>query len=239
MSYILEGLKKLEQKRRQVEGAPGLLTFKEEKTPKPEKPIIWPYLLFAALLLNAGVLVWWIGPWRSMERSVLTHPTVPSYTAKAVKAKPVEIKKESPPVPRKEPPPPRVVTELPQGPVLEKTKESKAPVVKKTPTPKSTPGTVNISPESRSSLISKVAPEGRIVKLRDLPSEIKKSLPALKISVHFYSPDKQACFVTINDRTLREGEVLNDDLRVVEINPEGTVLNYRGHRFLITVNENL
>jgi general secretion pathway protein B len=238
MSYILEGLKKLEQKRRQAEGAPGLLTFKEEKIPRPEKPRIWPYLLFIALLLNAGVIVWWIGPWRSTERSGLTSPTIPGYTAKAVTVKPVEMKKESPPGPRQEPPPLRAVTELPQSPALEITQESKAPVVKKTPAPKSTLGTTPVSPESRSSLISKVVPEGHIVKLRDLPSEIKKSLPPIKMSVHFYSPDKQACFVTINDRTLREGEGLNEDLRVVEINPAGTVLNYRGHRFLIGVNEN-
>jgi general secretion pathway protein B len=238
MSYILEGLKKLEQKRRPAEGAPGLLTFKEENIPRPEKPRIWPYLLFIALLLNAGVIVWWVGPWPSLERSVLTHPTVPNDTAKAATGKLVKMKKESPLGSRQGPPPLRAVTELPQSPTVEKTLEGKAPVVKKTPAPKSTPGTVPVSPESRSSLISKVVPEGRIVKLRDLPFEIKKNLPSIKMSVHFYSPDKQACFVTINDRTLREGEVLNEDLRVVEINPGGTVLNYRGHRFLIGVNEN-
>ena len=136
------------------------------------------------------------------------------------------------PFPRKELPRPKIIKELPKGPAVEKTKKNVAPTVEKTPLPKSTP-------ESQSSVISKVVPEGRTVKLSDLPAEIKKSLPALKMSVHYYSPDKQARFATINDRTLHEGEVLSEGLRVVEINPDGTVLNYRGHRFLINVNENL
>ena len=130
---------------------------------------------------------------------------------------------------KKEPPPPKVINELPKSPALEKTKKYVAPVVEKTTVPKKTP-------ESQSSVISKVVPEGRTVKLSDLPSEIKKSLPALKMSVHYYSPDKQSRFVTINDWTLHEGEALSEGLRVVEINPEGTVLFYRGHRFRINVN---
>ncbi|MGA3083967.1 MAG: general secretion pathway protein GspB [Thermodesulfobacteriota bacterium] len=238
MSYILEGLKKLEQKRRQEEGAPDLLTFKEEQTLKPERPIIWLYLILFALLLNAGVILWWIGPWRSIERSALPHPTVLGRTVKTVAATPGENKKQSTPVPNKELQPPKVINEFPKSPTVGKTKENVAPVVKKTPAPKSTPGVVTVSPESQSLAISKVVPEGRIVKLSDLPPEIKKSLPALKMSVHFYSPDKKARFVTINDRILHEGEALSDGLRVVEINPDGTVLHYRGHRFLVSVNDN-
>ena len=67
MSYILEGLKKLEQKRRQEERAPSLLTFKEEETPGFERPKLWPFLIFLVLLLNVGVIVWWIVPWHSLR----------------------------------------------------------------------------------------------------------------------------------------------------------------------------
>ncbi len=231
MSYILEGLKKLEQKRRQEERAPGLLTFEEEKTPHSERPNLWPFLIFLALFLNVGTIIWWIGPWHSWERSARPHPTVPGPTAKAATSIPVEKMKQHPPVLRGELPPPKMVNELPKSPAVEKTKKISAPVAEKTPPPKKTA-------ESQSSVISKVVPEGRTVKLSDLPAEIKKSLPVLKMSVHYYSPDKQARFATINDRTLHEGEALSEGLRVVEINPDGTVLLYRGHRFLISVNEN-
>ena len=140
--------------------------------------------------------------------------------------------KQHPPVLRRELPPPKIINEPPKGPAVEKTKKIVAPVAEKSPPPKKTP-------EPQSSVISKVVPEGRTVKLNDLPAEIKKSLPALKMSVHYYSPDKQARFATINDRTLHEGEMLSEDLRVVEINADGTVLLFQGHRFLINVNENL
>ena len=69
MSYILEGLKKLEQKRQQEEKPPHLLTFQGTSTEKPARKSIWPYLIFAVLLLNAGVFIWWIAPWRSTERN--------------------------------------------------------------------------------------------------------------------------------------------------------------------------
>ncbi len=237
MSYILEGLKKLEQKRRPEEGTPGLLSFREEKTPRPKRTTLWPYLLFGALLLNAGVIVWWLGPWRSLEPSPLPQKTVPGHRGTGVMSVPVEIERPSRPDSKKEISTPKIIKELPKRPDLKKTKESIAPKVKKTPEPKSLPGTVPVSPESKSSATSKVAPEGPVVKLSDLPSEIKKGLPALKISVHFYSPDKRTRFVTINDKTLHEGEALSEGLKVIEINPEGTVLHYKGHRFLISVND--
>jgi general secretion pathway protein B len=238
MSYILEGLKKLEQKRRQDARPPGLLTFREENRRRPKRPIVWPYLLFIALLLNAGIIVWWIGPWRSLGPSTLPQPALTGQTAKPFTSKPVEFKNQSAVIPRKGPPPPKVINQLPKSPAPEKTKESISPVVKKSPVSKSTLGTVPVSTESQS-LTNKVAPEGRILKLSDLPLEIKKSLPALKMSVHYYSPDHQSRFATINDRTLHEGETLSEGLRVVEINPAGTVLHYKGHRFLISVNESL
>lgn len=237
MSYILEGLKKLEQKRRQETRLPGLLTFREDNTRRPKRPIVWPYLLFIALLLNAGIIIWWIGPWRSWGHSDLPHPTISGQTVKPFTSKPVEFKNQNMVISRKEPPPPKVIHASPKTPAPEKTKETIPPVVKKSPAPKVALGTVPVSTESQSSN-NKVAPDGRVLKLSDLPSEIKKSLPSLKMSVHFYSPDNQSRFVTINDRTLHEGEILSEGLRVVEINPAGTVLNYKGHRFLISVNEN-
>ena len=236
MSYILEGLKKLEQKRRKEQDAPGLLTFNEDNSSKPKRPIMWPYLLFIVLLLNAAIIVWWIGPWRSGERSALPHSTVRDRTSKAVTAETVVKKKPGTQVPKKLLPPANITKELPKRPAVEKTKASLTPIREKTPALKNTPAAMPVSPEPRAPAKTKVVPNGRIVKLNDLPPEIKNSLPALKMSVHFYSADKQARFATINDRTLHEGEALSEGLRVVEINPEGTVLHYQGHRFLIGVN---
>jgi general secretion pathway protein B len=238
MSYILEGLKKLEQKRRQEEGISGLPVFREEKTSRPDRPVVWLYLLFIGLVLNAGVMVWWLGPWRSADYTSRSHPATAAPATKVVKSSPVENKTQSIPIPREGPQPSKVIEPPSQTPVVEKSKEILLPASKKPPAPRIPSGNTPSKPEPPSPALTKVIPEGPIVRLNDLPAEIKKNLPSIKLSVHYYNMDKQARFAIINDRTLHEGETLGEGLRVVEINPEGTVLNFRGHRFLITINDN-
>ena len=134
MSYILEGLKKLEQKRQQEEKPPHLLTFQGDSPEKPARKSIWPYLIFAVLLLNAGVFIWWIAPWRSTERN-----TPPSQSAvrksapTAVKTIPVEQKRENKPVLAKEPQQPEAVSSPATAIAGKETKETPLPVTKETP----------------------------------------------------------------------------------------------------------
>lgn len=59
MSYILEALKKLEEKREQ-EDTPRLFIFSRASRAGRRKRSLWPYLLAAALLVNAVVMTWWI-----------------------------------------------------------------------------------------------------------------------------------------------------------------------------------
>ena len=59
MSYILDALKKSE-KERQRGVLPDMLTVQDIVAEKPAKHLHWVYLLAAALLLNAGALVWWL-----------------------------------------------------------------------------------------------------------------------------------------------------------------------------------
>jgi general secretion pathway protein B len=84
----------------------------------------------------------------------------------------------------------------------------------------------------------KPAPSARTVRLSELPEEIRKVLPEFKVSAHFYSPDVKARFARINDRILHEGDSLNEGLKVEEINSNGTVFNYQGHRFIVGINQN-
>lgn len=85
MSYILEALKKIER-RRQLEVSPTSLSgLGTPETAAPQRPL-WPYLLAVALILNIGVLLWWIvfrGPYQPprsaailpQRTSVKTVPT--------------------------------------------------------------------------------------------------------------------------------------------------------------------
>ncbi|MDP1991454.1 MAG: general secretion pathway protein GspB [Syntrophales bacterium] len=73
MSYILDALRKLEQNRQHGESL-TFLTFQGQALRKRKKHRLWPYLLVVALMLNAGVIFWWIGPWQSPGKSMTAEP---------------------------------------------------------------------------------------------------------------------------------------------------------------------
>ena len=64
MSFILDALKKLEQKRQQG-AVPDLMTIHVPERQKHGKRALWPYLVLGALVLNAGILVAVFRPWKS------------------------------------------------------------------------------------------------------------------------------------------------------------------------------
>jgi len=74
MSYILEALKKLEERREQEE-QPKLLMFSREPGPTQKKRVAWPYILAGALLLNSLVMIRWINPWQTDKGSPPAGPT--------------------------------------------------------------------------------------------------------------------------------------------------------------------
>jgi general secretion pathway protein B len=233
MSYILEGLKKLEEKRRQEEKPPHLLTFQGDSTEKPARSSMWPYVLVAVLLLNAGVMIWWIAPWQSTEQKTAVPQSAARKSVPTVaKTIPVEQKKENKPATAKEPQQSKVVSDLHTAITGNIKKETPLPVAKETPAPK--PSVAIPAPAAK----SKTVTDERIMKLNELPPEIRNSLPDLKMSAHYYSTDQQARFARVNDRILHEGETLSEDLKVDEINPGGTVFKYKGWRFQIGINEN-
>ena len=73
MSYILDALRKLEQNRQHGESL-TFLTFQGQAPRKRKKHRLWPYLLVVVLMLNAGVIFWWIGPWQSPGKSMNAEP---------------------------------------------------------------------------------------------------------------------------------------------------------------------
>lgn len=66
MSFILDALKKLEQKRNQ-EHIPDLLTVHSYPPQKPQKRLVWLSLIVIALFVNAGVLLALLKPWQSEQ----------------------------------------------------------------------------------------------------------------------------------------------------------------------------
>ncbi len=247
MSYILEGLKKLEEKRKQEERPAHLLSFQGNNPEKPVKKPIWPYLLVAVLLLNAGVFIWWIGPWRSVKMvSPVPQSTAQESRQTAAVSTPAEQKKQSGPISVKESQQTKITSSPETSNTVKVKKQATSSATKDTPAFKqpSTP-VVKETQASRQPSVATPAPSdkskppanGRIVKLDELPPDIRKDIPDLKVSAHFFSTDHQARFARVNDRILHEGESLSEGLKVDEINASGTVFNYRGYRFQININE--
>jgi general secretion pathway protein B len=75
MSFILDALKKLEQKRLQG-SVPDLMTTHDSEPDKKKKRSLWPFLLLAALLLNTVFLMIWLRPWESEKPEIYTQSAV-------------------------------------------------------------------------------------------------------------------------------------------------------------------
>ncbi len=250
MSYILEALKKLEQKR-EHEDASRLPTFSSEEAQERKKPLIWPYILVAALLVNAGLALRLFGPWWTHEQEPSSIPVSPS---EPPQAPPERIEKEAPsPVP-----PAKIVAKEPARP--REAKISRTPARQKekpaaeTPTfgQKEAPETASLPAAHKAQAIPQEAPKevlirvekapspafaGKVVSPGELPPSVRASLPEFRISGHAYAPDPQTRVVRINEKILQEGQELSPGLRVEEIVPDGIIMSYSGYHIHIGVKD--
>jgi general secretion pathway protein B len=218
MSYILEALKKVEQKEKQGR-APRLLSVPGETGPKPKKRTLWPYFLIAALFLNAVAIFWWIGPKPDNQQTAVQAPAVQPPTSVAPPA--------LPPADQRTQDRSSDIKAVPQARDI-----SRSPALKTRETPANTP----VPPQTRAE--KKTVAHGRVLSLDELPPSVKSGLPEFKVSGHAYSPDPALRVTRINDQILQEGQSLTPGLKVEEITPAGIVLSYQGYRFQVGINAN-
>jgi general secretion pathway protein B len=225
VSYILEALKKLEQKRQQ-EGTPNLLTLQGDATKVRKKRSVWPYIVSGIALLNVIIfaVLFWIGPWKNSEQPLPSQPKVARESIAQQSATTLPEKKD---LAQPNPGQPPVAT--PGKVVVEVTQPKTAPV--------QPPAPIKTSPESSPKEIKPVKPSNKVVSIKELPAAIKSSLPELKMTVHSYNEQPQTRFVVMNNNTIREGQPINVDMKVEQITPNGVILNYQGHRFVLGINE--
>lgn len=76
---------------------------------------------------------------------------------------------------------------------------------------------------------------GGVPLLRDLPPAYRADFPALSVEVHVFDRLPEKRWIMIGGRRYREGEVLGEGPRVVEINEEGIVFDYRGQQSLYPI----
>jgi hypothetical protein len=260
MSYILDALKKLEQKRQQ-EGTITLLASQGRLPAKSKFGRIWVYVIIIAFVLNAGIIVWWTGPWKQAAKntpqrtSVLRESKPPSSSPMGAGTRmETEYVGENEPSPAKEakqPAPDAAGKENPRAPQQSpksalppgqapsaggKPQAAQTPGVPKKPVAaqKPTPVEQNYS-EAPVRPELKPPQDGRVYKVADLPASVSSGLPQMKMSLHYYIAEPKMRFARINDKTLREGEYLSEGLKVDEINASGAVMNYRGWRILLGI----
>jgi general secretion pathway protein B len=213
MSYILESLKKSEQKRKQLE-QPGL--YSEPlgtlaRTTSGRK--LWPYLVSAALLLNTGLIGWYLLEQRdSANRPMVVTPvqqplapaaaTLPAPAATAPAAGLVSVAPVAGPE----------QTQNFKPVIIEPVKEVSAvkPVTHMTVRPG--PPVTNTEP----------------IPVSQLSSAQQQQLPPLVLSLHYYAGPGANSMIRLDGEILRAGAQVQDGLSVREIVADGVILDFQG-----------
>lgn len=71
--------------------------------------------------------------------------------------------------------------------------------------------------------------------LNEMPSGFVANLPSLNIDIHSYDKQPSKRYVLINMEKYREGDYLGEGPLLVEIRPDGVVLEHFGERFILPI----
>jgi general secretion pathway protein B len=245
MSYILDALKKSEKDRKRGK-VPDLLTSQDTFGKKTKKRLLWPYILILVLMINAGILLFLLKPWHSKK------PVIVSYSNSIRQQQPAEVPKVE--TPASTPSPDNKNKETPDvtpKPVYSANKsETISPKKAKiqdisnhyqaqqkpgeeTPQPVPEENQEMGHPAEKQQPASEPDPSltKRIIEMRELPVLVLNSLPPLTFSVFIYSDDPNSRIVSINGKTLKEGQALSEDIKLLKIVPDGVILSYQNYRF--------
>ncbi len=234
MSFILDALKKSDRKQ-QRPGVPDLQTVHAPAPPTGRKRPLWPWLLVAALLLNAGLLAWWLAsaPDPSTSKAATLEP-VPSSIQEVAPVAPSPSVTKPEPAPVAAPAPPAVAQKPPVPPLERPAAATPEPLPARRQAVDPPAFVQPAAPSEDAQPAAAAAPvvaEPRTYELDTLPAQVRSEIPEMSLSVHFYTTRAGARMARINDRIMREGDALVEGLVLEEITPEGVIFGYRGYRF--------
>lgn len=75
----------------------------------------------------------------------------------------------------------------------------------------------------------------RAVRITELPINVQRRVPNMVFSSHLYSDESDFRMVNINGKMIREGDMVANEIRLVEITEEGVVLSYLHYVFEVSV----
>jgi general secretion pathway protein B len=219
MSYILDALRKLEEKRQGPDASHGFLVSQASAPRLTQKLRSWHFALLAALLLNAGLLLWWLRPWQPP-----THP-------------PADIA-ESAPSARPPATPARMrQRERPAAQTIEESATARTAGGNSLRTGAAPPASPSPASQTGETGITDARPDttaggnSRVYRLDELPSSVRQAIPEISISGLFYSSDPSSRVVVINGRVAHEGAVISGSLALQRITPDGVIMSFEGYRF--------
>lgn len=208
MSFILDALKKSENKRRK-KSAQLPRSIHEPVAYKIARPRQWTLWIFLFLVINAALLVWLVSSWTMKPDS---EPVSARESGQLTERKTVPVRESDviEPVAND-------VSSLPvQTSVIVDTTQPMIDVV-------SVPANLPI-PRT----------EKKVYAFQQLPTSIQQQIPELQMALHAYNrDDSRTSMVQLNNRIYREGDKISPTLTLEAITAEGAVVRYDGYRFLL------
>ncbi|MES9850508.1 MAG: general secretion pathway protein GspB [Candidatus Thiodiazotropha sp. L084R] len=222
MSLILEALKKAERQHKLGE-VPGISAQASEQNGQGKQRLGWGVLsIFALAMLGVGL---YLGSMQDTPPPQTQAQSEPEITPPAgeLMARPVRPAATDPqPISEARLTPqaaqPMPVEEKPKP--IEQVEVNVAPV---TPPPVR-PAPVQAPPEP---------PPPRARPLHKMPSGFVSNLPVMNIDIHSYDPRPPKRYVLINMEKYREGDYLAEGPNLIEILPQGVVMEHMGERFIL------
>ena len=210
MSYILDALKKSSEERRKLQDE------SEQQSPLPlgspvkqrtsgKRPFLMGSLLITILLFSAAG--WWL--------FTITDKNVSSVTDQAAML-PTELKQGS-------------GTETAGVPESAATDYQEQDVTKQS---------VNLEKQGAAGEKKSAKPINPVTGsnlplLEELPLSIQAQLPEMKYSGHVFSPNPELRMILINTTVVREGDLINADLRLTEITRDGLIMSHKDTDFKV------
>lgn len=239
MSFILDALKKSEADRQRQNSVEAAYLPDRAQNPGPSR---WLTVAVILLVINIAVLaVVLLKPGAERPAAVATEPVAqperapaeedPSFREMVTEAKRTQ---QTVTPATSAPPPNQQQTDTQQSTPASQTPQlaSQQPQ-QQAPPPVATaqPATTNEPPAAMSSEPN--AGAAVYPTFNEVRAEGIVDLPPLRIDIHVYSENAADRFVFINMNRHKERSTLSEGPQILEIVPEGVVLEYRGTRFVL------
>jgi general secretion pathway protein B len=252
MSYILDALKKSDRER-QRGNIPSLNSIHDPSPASsgnhfPNQRTKYITIIGLILIITAAAMTWY----RSKYLPNTDTPVIIEQTrtiTEPEKNNPSTHSAESPVTesPVTESP----VTESPvtESPVTESPVTEPAPSAEDNRTNLPSPPTITTrskkirllpdqttQPEEKEEPVSLPPQEHPVIpNIKDLPSSIRTAIPDLQLAGHTYSDTPTKRMIIINGNILREGDRVNDSIRLIEITWTGVILDRNGNQFTVEI----